>query len=171
MPRPGWVPSAGRRTRNGFCGGSRSGERRATSRWRRRRRICTGAAVCTPARSGASPCWDARSSGGQSGTACPAAGDAPPVRSSTAPATGSRNGCSHTGPCRGGHSSSGCMRDDEAMTTRMAGAGTPARCTASSIGRWTVRSHGSIGGAASGGVLRGSRLPTCATASRERVRV
>ena len=44
--------------------------------------------------------------------------------------------------------------------------GTPARSTAFSIGRWTVRSNGSIGGEASGAVTPGSSLPGSSTASR-----
>src|SRR5712664_802344 len=63
------------------------------------------------------------------------------------------------------------MRDCEATTTTMACEGTLARSTASSIGPWTGRLHGSTGGEASRGATRGSSLPTSSTASRERVLV
>jgi hypothetical protein len=67
--RTGCVPSACRRTRNGFVGCCPKGWGHSTSRWRRRRPLCDDAAVFTQARSGASPFWDVRSAGGQSGTA------------------------------------------------------------------------------------------------------
>ena len=81
------------------------------------------------------------------------------------------HGSNNTGLCRGGHSSSVCMRDYGATTTTVACAGMPARSPASSLGRWTVRSHGSTGGEASGAATRGSSLPASSTASRERVLV
>ena len=157
--------------RNGFVGCCPQGWGNSTSRWRQRRPICDDAAVCTQARSGASPCWDLRSSGCQIGTACHASCDARHVRSSKPPANGSRHGSSHTGTCRGGHASSVCMRDCEATTTTMACEGTPARSPASSMGRWTVRSQGSTGGEASRVVTRGSSVPMSSTTSRERVLV
>ena len=162
----GGVPSACRRTRNGLSGCDPKGWRNATSRWHRSRPICDGSAVFTLGRSGATPCWDSSAPGCQSGTACHASCDAPRARSSKPHANGSRNGSSNTGTCRGGHSSSVCMRDYGATTITMACEGTPARSTAFSIGRWTVRSNGSIGGEASSAVTLGSSVPESSTASR-----
>jgi hypothetical protein len=167
----GCVPSACRRTQNGFFGCCLKGWAHSTSRWRRKRPLCDGSAVFTRARSGALPCWASRSSGCQIGTACPASCGAPRARSSTPPANGARHGSNNPGPCRGGHAASVCRRAYEATTITMACAGTPARSPAFSTGRWTVRLNGSPGGEASGAVTRGSHLLGSSTASRERVLV
>ena len=76
----GCGPSAGRRTPHGCCACGPQGWRHATAQGPQSQPIGAGAAVCTRARSGASPCGDARFSGPQSGTACPASCGAPHAR-------------------------------------------------------------------------------------------
>ena len=162
----GGGPSAGRRTRNGLCECGPTGGRNATAKGHQRQPIWAGSAVCTQARSGASPGWDSRFAGPQIGTVCLASCGAPHARSSTPLANGSRHGSNNTGICRGGQSSSVCMRDCEATTTPMACEGTRARATASSMGPWPGRFNGSTGGEASSGAPRGSSVPPSSTASR-----
>jgi hypothetical protein len=96
----------------------------------------------------------------------PASCGAPHARRSQPLAHDSRNGANNPGTCRGGHASSGGMRADEATSTMRVCAGTHAHCSAASMGRWTVCSNGSTSGEASGGVIRGSSVPTSLPASR-----
>src|SRR5215510_16139339 len=113
MLMPGCVPSACRRTRNGCFGCCPKGWAHSTSKWHRQRRICAGSAAFTQARSGASPFWDSRSTGCQSGTVSPrhAAHCAQEAPSRLPPA----HGMDQATPARAG---AGVLPADACATTR-----------------------------------------------------
>ena len=165
-PMTGGAPAAIRTTQNASSACSQRGERSATSRWHQRSPASCGAAACTLACNGALPFWDSSASGRQIDRGCRASNGGQHARSSRLPASGSRQGASSPGTCRGVNATGGGPPGYRATTSTTAYKVTLARFSAFVRGPCAVCANGAIDEVGSGSVLPGSSARRASIESR-----